>query len=313
MRTTIQQLGDFKRQGRRFAMLTAYDYAMAKLLDQAGVPALLVGDSMGNVVLGFETTLQVTVDDILRHTQAVVRGSKQALVIADMPFMSYQASVEDALRTAGRLLAEGGAQAVKLEGGAWLAGTVGRLVQAGIPVMGHLGLTPQSVNQLGGHRVQGKTAAAARRLLDDAMALEEAGAFSIVLEGIPAGLARRITAALSIPTIGIGAGPDCDGQVQVISDLLGLFTDFVPRHARQYAHLAGLIQDAVRQYSEDVVQGAFPTEKESFTMDEAVLRGLDSQPAGSAATTPQQVANGEQRQTAEGDVNFGSYAPAARS
>ncbi|HLY67255.1 MAG TPA: 3-methyl-2-oxobutanoate hydroxymethyltransferase, partial [Chloroflexota bacterium] len=202
MRMTIQQLRELKQQGQRFAMLTAYEYSIAKLLDEAGIPVLLVGDSLGTVVLGYETTLPVTLDDIIRHTQAVVRGSKRALVVADMPFMTYQTSAEDALRAAGRLLAEGGAQAVKLEGGVSVAVTVRRLVDTGIPVMGHIGLTPQSVHQLGGYKVQGKTVQLAAKLLADAAALDQAGAFSIVLEGVPAALAARITRQVSAPTIG---------------------------------------------------------------------------------------------------------------
>jgi 3-methyl-2-oxobutanoate hydroxymethyltransferase len=291
VRLTIQHVRDLKRQGKRFAMLTAYDYSMAKLLDQAGIPVLLVGDSMGTVMLGYETTLPVTLDDVLRHTQAVVRGSTRALVVADMPFMSYQPSIEQALRSAGRLLAEGGAQAVKLEGGANVAPTVRALVNAGIPVMAHIGLTPQSVHQLGGYKVQGKTVQIAARLLADASALEEAGAFSLVLEAVPAPLAARITAAIGIPTIGIGAGPHCDAQVQVIHDLLGLFTDFQPKHAKRYAELGKAIQDAVRQYASDVEAGAFPTGAESFSMDERVLSNLNAgepapgfQAAGEPAT-----------------------------
>jgi len=274
VRVTVQRLQEMKRQGTRFAMLTAYDYAIAKLLDGAGIPVLLVGDSLGTVMLGYPTTLNVTVEDIIRHTQAVVRGSTQALIVGDLPFLSYQASIEEAIRNAGRLIQEGGAQAVKLEGGLSVAPTVRRIVDCGIPVMGHIGLTPQSVHQMGGYRVQGRTREVALRLLDDASALEEAGAFSIVLEGVPAPLAERITAQLAIPTIGIGAGPHCDGQVQVIHDLLGLFTDFVPRHARRYADLGAVIQTAVGQYAADVIGGAFPSEKESFSMDEQVLSEL---------------------------------------
>lgn len=277
MRVTTQQLRELKRQGQRFAMLTAYEYSIARLLDEAGIPVLLVGDSMGSVVLGYDTTLPVTIEDIIRHTQAVVRGSTRALVVSDMPFMSFQASVEDAMRNAGRILKEGGGQAVKLEGGAGVVPTVRKMVDAGIPVMGHIGLTPQSVHQMGGYKVQGKTLAVAARLLADAAALEEAGVFSIVLEGVPALLAARITAAVSVPTIGIGAGPHCDAQVQVIHDLLGLFNDFLPKHARRYAQLGPIIQEAARRYAEDVVGGAFPTDKESFSMDEHILHELDQE------------------------------------
>jgi 3-methyl-2-oxobutanoate hydroxymethyltransferase len=275
MRVTVQQLREWKRQGQRFAMLTAYEYSIAKLLDEAGIPVLLVGDSMGSVVLGYDTTLPVTLDDIIRHTAAVVRGAKRALVVADMPFMTYQTSAEDAMRNAARILQETGAQAVKLEGGAVVAPTVRRMVDAGIPVMGHIGLTPQSVHQIG-YKVQGKTVEVAARLLADAAALDQAGVFAIVLEGVPAALAGRITSLVSAPTIGIGAGPRCDAQVQVIHDLLGLFTDFLPKHARRFADLGPIIQDAVRQYAGEVAGGSFPSDKESFAMDERVLRELSS-------------------------------------
>lgn len=298
MRVTVQQLRDWKRQGQRFAMLTAYEYSIAKLLDEAGIPVLLVGDSLGSVVLGYDTTLPVTLDDIVRHAGAVVRGAKQALVVADLPFMSYQTSPEDALRSAARVLQESGAQAVKLEGGTTIAPTVRRLVDAGIPVMGHIGLTPQSVHQIG-YKVQGKTVQVATRLLADATALEDAGVFSIVLEGIPAPLAARITATVSVPTIGIGAGPECDAQVQVIHDILGLFTDFVPKHARRYADLGKVIQEAASHYSNDVASGAFPSAKESFTMDERVLHELGAGDQSSASTVAEEAREPE----------FGGYAP----
>jgi 3-methyl-2-oxobutanoate hydroxymethyltransferase len=225
-------------------------------------------------VLGYESTVPVTMDDMLHHTRAVVRGAENALIVADMPFMSYQTGIQDAIRNAGRFLQEAGAQAVKLEGGAPVADTVRALVSFGIPVMGHLGLTPQSINQLGGHKVQGKTPAAAVRLLSDALALQEAGAFAVVLECVPAPLGKLVTEKLSVPTIGIGAGPYCDAQVQVLSDILGLDPEFTPRHARQYAHLAEEIQGAVERYQRDVQSGAFPTARESFSMDEAVLAEL---------------------------------------
>ncbi|MCC7105712.1 MAG: 3-methyl-2-oxobutanoate hydroxymethyltransferase [Chloroflexi bacterium] len=276
MRVTIKQVQEMKERGERFAMLTAYDYPMAKLLDEAGVPLLLVGDSMGVVVLGYPTTLNVSMEDIIRSTQAVVRGSQRALVVADLPFMSYQVSADEAVRNAGRLLTEGGAQAVKLEGGVNMTATARRIVECGIPLMGHVGLTPQSVNQFGGYKVQGKTLNAAARILADAVAMEEAGAFSIVLEGVPAPLAERITRRLGIPTIGIGAGPHCDGQVQVLQDMLGLFTDFIPRHARRYAQLGPIVLEAARQYAADVASGTFPSPKESFSMDESILREIDA-------------------------------------
>jgi len=273
-RVTVQELKAMKRRGEKIPMLTAYDYPTARVLDEAGVPIILVGDSLGMVVLGYDSTLPVTMEDMIHHTRAVVRGSQRAHIVFDMPFMSYQSGIEDALRNAGRALKETGAQSVKLEGGAHMAETARRLVEVGIPVMGHIGLTPQSVNQLGGYRAQGKTPAAAVRLLHDARALEQAGAYAIVLETIPAPLARIITSKVSVPTIGIGAGPDCDGQVQVIHDFLGLYPDFVPKHCRQYAHLAEEISHAVRNYLEDVRGGAFPTAKESIPMDESVLAEL---------------------------------------
>jgi 3-methyl-2-oxobutanoate hydroxymethyltransferase len=225
-------------------------------------------------VLGYDSTLPVTMADMIHHTKAVVRGTQRAHVVADMPFMSYQTGPEDALRNAGRLMQEGGAQSVKLEGGKSVAETVRRLVEAGIPVMGHVGLTPQSLHQLGGYKVQGKTPAAAVKLLRDAQALDEAGAYAVVLESVPAPLAGLITERLQVPTIGIGAGPDCDGQVQVLHDMLGLYPDFVPKHAKQYAHLVDEIGRAVRQYVGDVSEGRFPTGRESFAMDEAALAEL---------------------------------------
>lgn len=244
-------------------MVTAYDYTSALLADRAGIPMILVGDSMAQTMLGFEDTLPVTVDDMVRHTAAVVRGTRRAFVVADMPFMSYQASTADALRNAGRLLKEGGAQAVKLEGGAVVVDTVKAMVAAGIAVMGHLGLTPQSVHQLGGYGVQGRTVEAARTLIEEARALEKAGAFAIVLELVPAELAREVTDALDIPTIGIGAGPGCDGQVQVWHDLLGLSLDFTPRHASKYAEVGTTMLDALERWAEDVRQGRFPTEAQT--------------------------------------------------
>ncbi len=271
MRVTINDIKEMKHKGEKITMLTSYDYAIAKLVDQAGIPLILVGDSLGMVVLGYESPTPVTMDEMIHHTKAVTRGAKRALVIGDMPFMSYHISVADALKNAARFIQEGGAQAVKLEGGEIVAETVKRMVQCGIPVMGHIGLTPQSINQLGGFKAQGKTPEAAIRLLKDARALEAAGAFAIVLEAVPAPLAKLITEKLTIPTIGIGAGKDCDGQVQVISDLLGLYTDFVPKHAKQYARLFEDINKAVTDYMSEVKSGAFPTPKQSFTMDESVI------------------------------------------
>ncbi|MGQ9572465.1 MAG: 3-methyl-2-oxobutanoate hydroxymethyltransferase [Dehalococcoidia bacterium] len=273
-RVSIQDLKAVKKRGEKIAMLTAYDYPTARIVDEAGVPIILVGDSLGMVVLGYDSTIPVTMADMLHHVKAVVRGTQHAHVVGDMPFMSYQAGPEEALRNAGRLMQEGGAQSVKLEGGKSVAETVRRLVEAGIPVMGHIGLTPQSVHQFGGYRVQGKTPAAAVKLLNDARALEEAGVYAIVLETIPAPLAKLITERVSVPTIGIGAGPYCDGQVLVLHDMLGLYPDFVPKHVKQYAHLAAEIGRAIRQYVTEVTEGRFPTEKESFMMDEAAFSEL---------------------------------------
>ena len=274
MRVTITQIQEMKRNGERIPMLTAYDYPTAKLVDEAGVPMILVGDSLGMAVLGYDSTLPVTMEDMLHHIKAVVRGAQHSLIVGDMPFMSYQPDVPTAVRNAGRFLQEGGAQAVKLEGGETVAETVRRIVECGIPVMGHIGLTPQSVNQLGGYKVQGKTPKAAARLLGDAQVLEEAGAFAVVLESVPAPLSRVITQRLSIPTIGIGAGVHCDGQVQVLHDMLGLFADFLPKHAKRYAKLADIINEAVGQYIQEVQKETFPTDKESFSMDESVLAEL---------------------------------------
>lgn len=270
MRTTIQDIHALKRQGARIPMLTAYDYTTAQMVDAAGIPLILVGDSLGMVVLGYDSTVPVTVDDMLHHVKAVVRGAKQALVIGDLPFLSYS-SPEQALHNAGRLMQEAGCQAVKLEGGAAVAPTIERLTQAGIPVMGHLGFTPQSVNTLG-MRVQAKTADAARQLVADALLLEQAGAFAVVLELIPAPLAQAVTERLRIPTIGIGAGAGCDGQVQVIHDMLGLYTDMVPRHAKRYRQLADEIRAAVAEYADEVRAGTFPTASHSSKMDQAVLQ-----------------------------------------
>jgi 3-methyl-2-oxobutanoate hydroxymethyltransferase len=274
MRVSINEIKEMKLKKEKIVMLTAYDYSTAKLVDEAGVPLILVGDSLGMVMLGYESTIPVTMDEMIHHTKAVVRGTKQALVIGDMPFMTYHTNISDALRNAARFIQEGGAQAVKLEGGVTVADTVKRIVECGIPVMGHIGLTPQSIHQLGGHKVQGKTPEAAERLLKDARALEQAGAFAVVLELVPAPLSRLITQKLSIPTIGIGAGPDCDGQVQVINDLLGLFSDFVPKHAKQYAKLAGTIRTALADYIAEVKAGSFPTAEHSSTIDESLLEEL---------------------------------------
>jgi len=271
VRTTILDIQKLTERGERIPMVTAYDYTSAQIVDRAGIPMILVGDTLGMVVLGYPTTVPVTINEMLHHCKAVVRGSQHALVIGDLPFLTYS-SAEDALHHAGRLLQEAGVQAVKLEGGAAFAPTVHRLVEAGIPVMGHLGLTPQSVNQLGGMRVQGRRANHARRLVEDALALEEAGAFAVVLELVPAELSAEISSRLRVPTIGIGAGPGCDGQVQVWHDILGLYTDFVPRHARRYANLADTIGDALRQYAAEVREEGFPTQEHSATIKSEELQ-----------------------------------------
>ncbi|MCH8827624.1 MAG: 3-methyl-2-oxobutanoate hydroxymethyltransferase [Chloroflexi bacterium] len=277
MRVTIRELKSMKARGEKIAMITAYDYTSAMIVERAGIPIILVGDSLGHVVMGHDSTLPVTMEDMVHHIKAVVRGTEKVHVVGDMPFMSYQADAADAIRNAGRLLKEGGCQSVKLEGGRYIADTVRKIVGAGVPVMGHLGLTPQAVNQLGGYRIQGRTTKAAVELIDDAKALEDAGAYALVLEGVPMQLAQMITERLAIPTIGIGAGVHCDGQVQVFHDLLGLFDDFTPKHARKYANLSETIQDAVSRYVGDVRAETFPTDKESFNMSPEVVRELTGQ------------------------------------
>ncbi len=271
MRKTIVDIQQMKARGERIPMLTAYDYPMAKLLDAAGVPMLLVGDSVGNTMLGYGSTIPVTLDDMVHHTAAVARGAKSALIVADLPFLTYT-TPEQALASAARLLQQGGAQAVKLEGGQPMAPIVRRLVECGVPVMGHLGYTPQSEHMFGQARIQGRKSVAARRMIEDALALEEAGAFALVLELVPAPLAAAITRRLRIPTIGIGAGPECDGQVQVLTDMLGLDPDFMPRHARRLVDLAAAIREAATTYVADVAAQRFPTAEHSSTMDEAALQ-----------------------------------------
>jgi len=274
MPITVNTIREMKQKGEKITMLTAYDYVTAKLVDEAGIHMVLVGDSLGMVVLGYNSTIPVTIDVMLHHTKAVVRGTRNALVVGDMPFMTYHTSTADAQRNAARFIQEAGAQAVKLEGGITVAEKVRAVVDCGIPVMGHIGLTPQSINQLGGYKVQGRTEEAARRLLEDARALEQAGAFAVVMETVPTPLAALITQRITIPTIGIGAGNGCDGQVQVVSDILGLFTDFVPKHAKQYVKLADEIRTAVIEYDKEVRDGRFPAEEQSFSMDESILEGL---------------------------------------
>jgi 3-methyl-2-oxobutanoate hydroxymethyltransferase len=261
---TVPAISEMKKRGEKIAMLTAYDFLFGKILDDAGLDILLVGDSGAMVFSGYETTLPITLDEMIYHTRAVRRGVKRALLVADMPFLSYQISPEEAVRHAGRLLKEAGAEAVKLEGGAAVTETIRRLVNAGIPVMGHLGLTPQSVNALGGYALQAVNAEAAQKLSSDAHRLEEAGVFAIVLEKIPATLAREVTRALNIPTIGIGAGPDCDGQVLVTHDMLGLFEKFKLKFVRRYAELGQTIRAAAEQYTLDVKNNLFPVLEESF-------------------------------------------------
>ena len=270
MRVTIQDIQAMKKRGEHIPMLTAYDYTTAQMIDAAEIPMILVGDTLGMVVLGYDSTVPVTIEDMLHHIKAVVRGAKRSLVVGDLPFLTYT-SPEQALHNAGRLLQEAGCQAVKLEGGAAVAPIVQRLTQAGVPVMGHLGFTPQSENVLG-KRVQGKTADAARQLIEDALLLEQAGAFAVVLELIPIQLAQAVSERLRVPTIGIGAGAGCDGQVQVIHDMLGLYTDFVPRHAKRYRSLADEIRGAASEYAAEVRAGSFPTESHASKMNEAALQ-----------------------------------------
>ncbi|KNZ68870.1 3-methyl-2-oxobutanoate hydroxymethyltransferase [Thermincola ferriacetica] len=273
-KVTTLTLKQKKQKGEKITMLTAYDYSAAKIFDEVGIDVLLVGDSLGMVVLGYESTLPVTMEDMLHHVKAVSRGTTNAMVVADMPFMSYHVSVGESVRNAGRFLQEAGANAVKLEGGREVADTVKAIIAAGIPVMGHLGLTPQSINQLGGYRVQGKDEAAARAIINNALALQDAGVFAIVLECVPAPLAKMVTERLDIPTIGIGAGKDCDGQVLVSHDILGLYSDFVPKMAKQYASLKPIIVDAVARYKKEVETGVFPAEEHSFQMAAEELNKL---------------------------------------
>src|SRR6266542_2735627 len=254
----VPDLALMKERGERIVMLTAYDATLTRLFDRAGIDLLLVGDSLGNVILGFDTTVPVTLDAIIHHTRAVTRAANRALVVADMPFLTYQVTAEEAMRNAARLFQEGGAAAVKLEGGRAVAETVRRITAAGLPVMGHVGLTPQHVHRLGGLRRQARNEEAAQELILDALALEDAGAFAVVLEAIPDTVAETVTSRLKIPTIGIGAGPHCDGQVLVSYDVLGLFDGFVPPFVKQYAQLGELILNAVKNYADDVRQGAFP-------------------------------------------------------
>ena len=274
MKNTVLTFAKAKRENTKISMLTAYDYSTAKLINDAGINSILVGDSLGNVMLGYEDTISVTMEDMLHHTKAVARGAKDALVIADMPFMSYQTGVYDALVNAGRLIKEGRANAVKLEGGSEVCPQIRAIVDAGIPVCAHIGLTPQSINAFGGHRVQGKTEAAAKKLIDDALAVEQAGAFAVVIEAVPAKLAALITQKLGIVTIGIGAGNGCDGQVLVYQDMLGLFSDFTPKFVKRYASIGEMMTEAFRQYDREVKSTAFPTEAHTYQIDDEIIEKL---------------------------------------
>ncbi len=273
-KVTTFKLREMMARGEKITVLTCYDYSMAKMLDQAGIEILLVGDSLGNVLLGYDSTIPVTMEDMLIHTKAVSRGAQNAMVVADMPFMSYQVSVEESVRNAGRFLQEAGANAIKLEGGREISQTIKAINDAGIPVMGHLGLTPQSINKLGGYRVQGRDEAAARLILNNALALQDAGVFSIVLECVPAPLAKMVSERIDVPTIGIGAGAGCDGQVVVIHDLLGLYSAVSPKFAKKYANLHSTILEAVGRYKSEVREGLFPGPEHSFDMEEAEIGKL---------------------------------------
>lgn len=271
MKQTVTTLQKMKENHEKISMLTAYDYTTAKLVDEAGVHCILVGDSLGMTMLGYDTTLEVTMEDMIHHGRAVARGAKEAMVVVDMPFMSYQTSVYDAVVNAGRLVKEGGAQVVKLEGGERVCPQIKAITEASIPVMAHLGLTPQSVNEFGGFKVQGKSFDAARTLIEDAKRVEEAGAFAIVLECVPDSLAKIITETVSIPTIGIGAGPDCDGQVLVYQDMLGMYSKMKPKFVKKYEEVGDVMRQAFTTYKEEVASGAFPEEQHCFKIDENII------------------------------------------
>lgn len=274
MKNTVVTIQQAKENGEKVTMLTAYDYSMAKLIDEAGINMILVGDSLGMVMLGYEDTLSVTMEDMIHHTAAVARGAKNALIVADMPFMSYQTSVYDAVVNAGRLMKEGRAQAVKLEGGREVTEHIRAITNASIPVVAHLGLTPQSLNAFGGFKVQGKSEAAAKKLLEDAIAVEEAGAVAVVLECVPAKLAEVISKKLTIPTIGIGAGAGCDGQVLVYQDMLAMFSDFKPKFVKHFAQIGEAMKAAFAAYSEEVKSGVFPAQEHTFKIDDEVIEKL---------------------------------------
>ena len=274
MKNTVRTFQMAKEKGEKLTMLTAYDYSTAKLMDEAGINAILVGDSLGNTMLGYEDTISVTMEDMIHHGAAVARGTTDTMVVVDMPFMSYQTSVHDALVYAGRLMKEGRANAVKLEGGASVCEQIKAITDAGIPVMAHLGLTPQSINAFGGNRVQGKSEEAAKQLIDDALAVQEAGAFAVVLECIPAKLAAIITKKLSIPTIGIGAGNECDGQILVYQDMLGMFSDYIPKFAKKFADVGTMMKTAFADYIKEVSEGSYPAPEHTFKIDDDVLDKL---------------------------------------
>lgn len=274
MKTTIATLKKMKEENNKISMLTCYDYSTAKLMDESGVEILLIGDSLGNTMLGYENTLPVTMEDMIHHTAAVSRGAKNAFILADMPFMSYQTSIYDAVMNAGRLMKEGHAHGVKLEGGARVCPQIQAIVEADIPVCAHIGLTPQSINAFGGFKVQGKSEEAARTLIEDAKKVEAAGACMVVLEGIPAKLASIITKSISIPTIGIGAGADCDGQVLVYQDMLGMFTDYVPKFVKQFANVGEVMKQAFTDYMKEVKEGTFPTEAHTYKIADEVIEKL---------------------------------------
>lgn len=274
MKNTVQTFKEAKNNHTKLAMLTAYDYSTAKLQDEAGIHGILVGDSLGNVILGYEDTISVTMEDMIHHGAAVARGAKNALVVVDMPFMSYQTSVYDAVVNAGRLMKEGRANAVKLEGGVSVCPQIKAITDAGIPVMAHLGLTPQSINAFGGFKVQGKNEAAARKLIDDAKVVEEAGAFALVLECVPAKLAKIISEQLTIPTIGIGAGAGCDGQILVYQDMLGMFSDYTPKFVKRFAEVGSVMKEAFANYIKEVQAETYPAEEHTFKIDDEVLEKL---------------------------------------
>lgn len=274
MKKTVSTFQAAKQNGEKLTMLTAYDYSTAKLIDEAGIDSILVGDSLGNVILGYEDTISVTMEDMIHHGAAVARGAKEALVVIDMPFMSYQASVYDAVVNAGRLMKEGRAGAVKLEGGATVCPQIKAITDAGIPVVAHLGLTPQSVNAFGGFKVQGKSEEAAKQILEDALAVQEAGAFAVVLECVPSKLATVISEKLDIPTIGIGAGNGCDGQVLVYQDMLGMFSDFVPKFVKQFANVGSVMKEAFANYKKEVGEKTFPAEEHGYKIDDDVIDKL---------------------------------------